>query len=55
MTFYVEEPKQTFCECGEPLVIYNVPYGHVALPIKWIKKGCEKCKKLKKIKENKNE
>jgi hypothetical protein len=43
--FIVEEPTQTFCECGEPLEIYRVPYGHVALPIKWIKAGCKNCKK----------
>lgn len=44
MTEYIEEPAQTFCYCGEPLKIFNVPYGHTALPIKWIKNGCEACK-----------
>jgi hypothetical protein len=45
MTKYIEEPAQTFCYCGEPLQIYNVPYGYTALPIKWVKDGCSKCKK----------
>ena len=44
-TYYIEEPAQIFCECGEPLVIYNVPAGYVALPIKWVYSGCKKCRR----------
>ncbi len=38
----IEDPAQTFCECGEPIELWNVPPGHVALPIKWVKNGCGK-------------
>lgn len=51
MTTIVEEPAQTFCECGKPLKIYRVPLGNTALPIKWIKKGCDGCKRKAKVKE----
>jgi len=41
--YTVEEPAQTFCSCGQPIKVYYVPSGHVALPIKWIENGCASC------------
>jgi hypothetical protein len=43
----VKDPAQTFCSCGQPLILWNVPPGHVALPIEWEEKACDKCRQKK--------